>query len=401
MKKSVIVGVNMFFCLIFGLYSNAEAAKLKKADSSFSDIEIATKDLRIQISKIRAYIEEIDKPSSFIKTNFFGIDHAWYSRNLGMANITTEFPIKGDKRKIRDITLQARKQNEWSVYIPIDFKVFYDVGKNLKQYGPMLYGNENPSDKKRWKNNIANKLKKSGVSNENLQEATDYYLQNSNIINKSYLAKIYDDINNLYSNVYYYHGTKKFIGKLSPRNDYLSNHNNFIKENKEILLVKTLQDGYAGIRDVTRGNNSFEDFLAKQKGKLGIKVNVDMHFFVILADSQGDYYGKEEKFLEILDEYVAKGAAVKSIEDDTIYYSDSSSEGKYKGGIAYNKKQRRGAWIPPIWNSKENLKKIKSDYINAHAYFMKFVLSYLDSVYSETVRGLSGSELQDSNKHEF
>ncbi|MFK5894101.1 MAG: hypothetical protein QM504_12840 [Pseudomonadota bacterium] len=394
MSNTLKIFINLFSVLLFVTVLNAEAGRLKKVENNFSNLETAAQEVSERLDSIKHYLDEIDKPGSFLKKSFLGIDHAWYGSKSGsLAEVSTIYPLnlKFDQKNIRNVVLIKNKHKDWSIVIKLYFNALYDNGK-------LLFNNTSNKKIKRWYVKVKKDLRKKGVKKNKINEATDYYKKHVKQVMRLVSLKIYNKIDHLYENVYFKSLNRKkfshlfyFDDKVGRRRLILKNiseHNDIIKNNKSILLAGTMHAAET-VRKRTK-HSDFQTYLgfgsSRDRGNIRLRVVVNKQKFKLAGKSKNEIYSAQSDFIDILDGYVANGAAVKSKIGEIVKYEDASRYGKYSGYINYDLESHMGEWVPPLWFSKEALERINSEYNKSHNKFINLALQYLESSFNETVR---------------
>ena len=358
MKKSIKTVIGICLTLFFLLSVSTEAGKLKRSKVDFSQIKRAADDLCVELEKIEQYFNEVNNTGTFLKKSFSGKKFTWYYFDVDDDFSSENLVEETKKRTIRNIQLEKGREACWKVPIYLNFKPLFRNGKHksFSTYGAIDLESFDAVD----------------------NQGKNYWVAKGEYDSRKRAAKRYI---RAWETVF----RKKGIPEMKLEMAYNEYRKKYMEPVIALIKTKIIEKmDHLSFRRKAVGRE--QNFLPYQKvfyagqGKINLSFSVCKEGFKVSGDTDSEIYSNMSDFAALLDEYVAKGFAVKLKKGDGVLYEDASTNGKYRGGILFPEKSGNpyGEWIPPLWYSQDDLKEIAQAFKTKNDRFVSLVLSFLD-----------------------
>ncbi len=381
-----------FLIISFASASDCKAGKRKSASNSLENITKAAKHVEQDLEELKSVTDSIAETGSFITSDFWKTTPRWYRTKEGNG-ITTKYPFDSYgyfqdlpknlyQRKIRNVALSPKKigntgsePQDWKESFNLDFSEFFSRRGH--------YGN---------KRSLIIYFKEQGLPENQLEPAFNFYTTHFFAITPILTEGIVNKFDALYENnvligvEQIWKGKKQISSLFGEHINVPTEHKKIVDNSVQMLSVENWPN-MVGCRD-RNGEllTSTECFLEKN-GIMKLDVQVVSYTFQVAKDN--DATVRKSQLIDlgyILDETVQSGKAVTSNRGKMNIYQDANIPGSYRGRFEINLKSGNGVWRIPIWEARDDMKKISSKLYGHQKELNKQIKKYLDAALSEAVR---------------
>ena len=403
------------FVLLMLVASSSYAGKIKSAKSYLPVLKKSAGQVESQIEQVNTYLKSIETTGSFLSTDFWGTQPAWYL-NSNHTGVTSHYPfhkildssLRGEQRdslfirRIKGVSLAPLKVDSWRMNLRFDYSFLFDREYNKYSSGKALKAEL-----------IANRVPEAKI-NEALQYYYDLYLEAESL----YINSLIPKLDGLYKDVLFNESAiklPKFRAIFGDDLPHMNKHPEIIKANLNNLRMGSI---HTALR-----LKSLDELKAKYKsGELNseaftIYINLARYSFQV-----GNKMTESQKASQVFDfsellkakvqagkatalAYDAKASDARSIfgrnSEKVTVYQDADANLKYKGTVFFDESTGKGLWQTALWQSKAGLKQLKSETDKANEELKKATTTYLDMALREAILKFAPEEQSKQGTDDF
>jgi len=185
----------LYLILVLLFTSTTEAQRAKSLDVYFLDVEKSAKKLSYSLDNLKNYMNEIDKPNSFISKTFFNRKPRWYFKFGGWGGgvefeLSTNFKLNDKfKKRIDTLLLKSEETQMNHSSLILEHEYLNSLLKGTSAY-------------KQSRKKASLYLKEQGLTTANIQLALNSFEQSKNKVQFLIEKYEYAKLANLFSNIY-------------------------------------------------------------------------------------------------------------------------------------------------------------------------------------------------------
>lgn len=389
--------------------TTVHAAKVKSSKHYLEQVEKGARVVNNDLKEIRQVLQLAVQPGSFLTTDFWGIEPAWYLTIGDMSpDITNLYPYTQHLlnhwgpwkkfptyavRNINDIILtpvmgkRGRSSKQWNELIAVRCNL-------LGGYSSMRYF-------KKW---TSDKFISAGVPQNQLEKAWRIFGKKLDPAGEILSQIIYQPFDTLFSgftingepSTYDKVGVeleKKGLLNIDNVRSPVLHKNVFTEEAfqqiKTFKDITSYKDFYKSINK--RNSNKDDSFIAfyGMLDPLSFNVSTSVQQFIVAGSSSKSVrFNQLRKLEKMLEAKVQNGDAVKKTNKKYTLYEDASAPGQYKGVLAINYETGRGYWQSTMVSAGDDLAALALTLKENSQKLQKTLVDYYNLCAEETIKEL-------------
>ena len=394
---------------IFLMSSAVNAGKLKSSESYLKKLDKAIAPMNKNLDSLKSILNSIEASKSFVKTDFWGLQPAWYVKGSGAGVLTTSYPYSSKWLNKFDIW----EKHSSGLVRNINGVVFTPINMRPNRKDPTGWSEKLYVDfdfSPGWRNSDAYKkyvlatFTSNGIPQSKIKSALAYFESKVEPV-----TKLFEDIFVRFDNLYrgyakfgYLKGYENLAKRLDKKQQL--NMDDYVTPNKHAkIFTEEVFQKFGGSLYVRsrKGLHGHTNNWAKKaslfhyyKNSYYLRVEVPLQYFQIAKGmSKSKRFNQLKKIKILLDKKVSTGKVKVSKSGKYTIYEDSID--KYTPGrIAIDFKSGMGYWQTPTWNDRKHyqyyFKKIKEDTEKIN----KVLVQYLSICLDETVKKFENTNSQ-------